>query len=235
MQVQQKASHLQSFGGINFLNDYLDKVDFRKIVLSTLGSRSRLAKYRYDELLSQIFFICSIGGDALNDSNIQHFQLSRHPHLRIAFADTIEYSFQQLRQPTEQQHTSTAIHQINEHSGFNKMLFLLCQMTGLLNGAEVYTMDYDGHIVENTKRDSAFTYKKTEGYYPVVCSMNKLPVYMQNRKGHTLEVYRAKEIIEQALQQCVANNITVHRFRADACCYQKDFIQYLENLDTPIK
>ena len=228
MQVQQNPSHLQSFGGINFLNEYLDKIGFRSIVLSTLGHRSLLAKYRYDDLLRQIFFICSIGGDALDDSNVLREQFSRHPYLRVASADTIEYAFQELRQPTEQKCTAAAVHHINEHGGFNKMLALLCKTTRLLNHTEGYTMDYDGHIVENTKGDNAFTYKKTEGYYPVVCSINKLPVYLQNRNGNTPESYGAKDIIEKALEQCADNNFTISRFRADACCYQKELIEYLE-------
>lgn len=53
-------------------------------------------------------------------------------------------------------------HLINEHKGFNRLFSNLCKQTGLLNNKEKYTMDYDGHIVENTKIDNAFTYKKAK-------------------------------------------------------------------------
>ncbi len=89
-------------------------------------------------------------------------------------------------------------------------------------------MDYDGHIIENSKPDNATTYKYSEGYYPVVCSINKLPVYLQNRNGNTPESYNQKSIIATALEQCTAHKIPVNKFRADACCYEKKTIEYLE-------
>ena len=102
------------------------------------------------------------------------------------------------------------------------------EQTGLLKQGEKHTMDYDGHIIENTKLDNAFTYKKSEGYYPVLCSINKLPIYLQNRKGNTPESYNQKNIIAAALEQCIAQKLTVNKFRADACCYEKNTIEYLE-------
>ena len=94
-------------------------------------------------------------------------------------------------------------------------------------------MDYDGHIIENNKLDNAFTYKKSEGYYPVLCSINKLPVYLQNRNGNTPESYNQKSSIAAALEQCIAQKLTVNKFRADACCYEKDTIQYLGKITSP--
>ena len=56
----------------------------------------------------------------------------------------------------------------------------------------------------------------------------KLPVYLQNRNGNTPESYNQKSSIAAALEQCMAQKLTVNKFRADACCYEKDTIQYLE-------
>lgn len=235
MQVQQKCTHIQSFGGLNFINEYLLRLNFENIVSAKLGYRNVSAIYSYADLLKQLFFIAVMGGDALDDSNILKQQLSDHPILRIASADTIEYAFQELRRPTqEKQGDKSVIHLINEHEGFNELLPLICLKTGLLAPAQDYTLDYDGHIIENTKRDNAFTYKKSEGYYPVVCSINKLPVFMQNRNGNTPESYSQKEIIEKAMGECSKNNIRITRFRADACCYQKELIEFFESSPTPV-
>lgn len=235
MQIQQKATHIQSFGGLNFINEYLTGIGFEDIVTGALGCRSLLAQYSYADLIRQLYFIAAIGGDALDDSNTLKQQLSDHPCLRIASADTIEYAFQELRQPIHKvAGKKDALHQTNEHEGFNKLLPLLCRKTKLLTHARGYTMDYDGHIIKNTKDDNAFTYKKTEGYYPVLCSINKLPVYMQNRNGNTPESFNQKQIIEKAINECAKNGIAIKSFRADACCYQKELIEYLEGLSTPV-
>jgi len=52
---------------------------------------------------------------------------------------------------------------------------------------------------------------------------------MQNRNGNTPESYNQYAIIKKAIDNCNDNDITVTSFRADACCYQKDTIEYLES------
>src|SRR5665647_2988471 len=176
MQVQVKKSFYQSFGGINFIEEDMRRINFSSIVTQTLGSRSLLAQYSYGDLLKAIFYSKLIGGDVLDDLNVLKEQLQDHPQLTIASPDTIEYAFQELVQPIKKEETATGKeHFINEHRGFNSLLTKLCGQTGLLKQHEKYTMDYDGHIIENNKLDNAFTYKKSEGYYPVLCSINKLP------------------------------------------------------------
>lgn len=229
MQVQQKTTHIQSFGGLNFINAYLNANNFQSIVTGHLGQRSIIARYSYADLLRQLFFLAAINGNTLDECNVLKEQLKDHPELRIASPDTIEYAFQELRQKTKLVTTEKGIcHQSNEHKAFNELLANLCSSLSLIKPDKPCTMDYDGHITENTKNDNTFTYKQTEGYYPVVCSINKLPVYMQNRNGNTPESYGQKGIIQQAIDNCNKKGITVNTFRADACCYQKETIEYLE-------
>lgn len=171
-----------------------------------------------------------MGGEVLDDNITLKEQLQDHPNLRIASPDTIEYSFKELQQSTCIQTSPTgAVHAINEHKGFNQLLATLCSQPGLLSDSQNCLLDYDGHIVENTKKDNARTYKKTEGYYPVICSIDKMPVYMQNRKGNTPESYNQLQIIQNAITNCANNNIKITAFRSDACCYEKETIQYLES------
>ena len=231
MQVQIKSAFYQCYGGINFIDADYNKLGFEKLITSHLGHRSLNAVYSYSDIIKTIFYIHAIGGDALDDVSVLKEQMQDHPGLSLCSADTIEYVSQQLRQPNTVITTEKAVtHIINEHEGFNKLLPALCKQGGLLTAATDYTMDYDGHIVKNTKPDNARNYKKTEGYYPVVCSINKWPVYMQNRNGNTPESYNQLAIISKALTQCQSQDIKVKKFRADACCYQKQTVLYLEQL-----
>jgi hypothetical protein len=119
-------------------------------------------------------------------------------------------------------------HHINEHEDFNKPLTAISVAGATLNTKEAYTLDYDGHIVENTKKDNACNYRHTRSYYPVVCSIDKLPVYMQNRNGNTPESYGHLSIVQQAITHCKAVQLKVAKFRADACCYEQKTLQWLE-------
>ena len=99
MQVQIKPIFFQSFGGINFIEEDIRKINFDTLVTETLGSRSLLAQYSYGDLLKNIFYSKLIGGDVLDDLNVLKEQLQDHPRLKIASPDTIEYAFQELVQP----------------------------------------------------------------------------------------------------------------------------------------
>ena len=55
MQVQVKKSFYQSFGGINFIEEDIRKINFDPLVTETLGSRSLLAQYSYGDLLKNIY------------------------------------------------------------------------------------------------------------------------------------------------------------------------------------
>lgn len=198
MQVQINPTFYQSFGGINFIEEDIKKINFDPLITESLGSRSILAQYSYGDLLKSIFYSKLIGGDTLDDLNVLKEQLQDHPWLTIPSPDTLEYAFQELIQSVKREATTThKEHLINEHKGFNNLLTKLCRQTGLLKQEEKYTMDYDGHIIENSKPDNATTYKYSEGYYPVVCSINKLPVYLQNRNGNTPEVIIKKVLLQR--------------------------------------
>lgn len=210
------------------------EADFSKsgidqLITAHLGLRSITAQYSYADVLKSLFFMFSMGGEVLDDLNIVREQLQDHPSLKICSPDTVEYVCHQLIQSTATVKTAKGTeHHINEHTNFNKLLPELCLQGGMLDKKQSYTMDYDGHIIENTKIDNAFTYKKTEGYYPVILSINRLPVYIQNRNGNTPENYNQLELIKQAFNRCNELNIVLKKFRADACCYEKDTIVYLE-------
>ena len=212
------------------------KLGFGQLMTSYLGQRSFNALYSNSDIIKTIFYIHAIGGDVLDDVNTLREQMKDHPGIAICSADTIEYVARELQQPNSRIITDKNVtHILNEHAGFNQLLPAMCKRSGLLNTTDTYTMDYDGHSVENTKPDNACNYKKSEGYYPVICSVNKLPVYMQNRNGNTPESYNQLAIIKKAFENCDAQNIKFKNFRADASCYQKETVAYLESRPDDIK
>ncbi len=101
MQVQVNPTFYQSFGGINFIEEDIKKINFDPLVAETLGSRSILAQYSYGDLLKSIFYSKLIGGDTLDDLNVLKEQLQDHPRLTIPSPDTLEYAFQELIQPVK--------------------------------------------------------------------------------------------------------------------------------------
>jgi hypothetical protein len=229
MQVQVKAAFYQCFGGINFMEADFNSLNFEPLITQHPGLRSHQAVYSYGDVLKHLLLMFAIGGDVLDDLHTLKAQLQDHPHLSICSPDTMEYVCNQLKTATLCQLTDKGVqHLINEHEGFNKLLAAISLTGAILNTKDAYTLDYDGHIVENTKGDNACNYKHTRSYYPVVCSINKLPVYMQNRRGNTPESYGHLCIIQQAISNCRALQLKVAKFRADACCYEQKTLAWLE-------
>ncbi len=229
MQVRQKSTFIQSFGGINFIHEQIIGKKFYKLVSDHLGDRNPRATYSYGDILSQMFYTDLIGGEVLDDTGMLKTQLQDHPTLQIASADTIEYVCQELKQPTTRIETKDGVvHEINEHNSLNRLLPAIGKRFGLFKKQETYLMDYDGHIVENHKSDNARTYKMSEGYYPVVCSIGKLPVFIQNRNGNTPEGYNQLPVIKAAIQNCTDKGIEINAFRSDSCSYQKATVEFLE-------
>lgn len=230
MQVEVKQSFYQSFGGINFMEADYRRLGFSSLIAAHLGLRSLSAVYSYSDVIKTIFFTHSIGGDVLDDANTLRQQLQDHPTIKICSPDTIEYVCQQLRVPKQIITTDKGVvHQIVTHANFNRLLLALSLRGGIISTTGNYTLDYDGHIVENTKPDNARNYKQTESYYPVIGSINKLPIYIENRNGNTPENYRQLEILRQTLTQCEAEGVQIKKIRADACCYEKETVEFLES------
>src|SRR3954453_18191222 len=176
MQVQVKPAFYQCFGGINFIEADFNALNFETLITRHLGSRSHQALYSYSDVIKHLLLLFAIGGDVVDDLNTLKAQLGDHPYLSICSPDTVEYVCNQLKTATYCQLTDKGVqHYINEHAGFNQLLAAISVAGATLNTKDAYTLDYDGHILENTKGDNACNYKHTRSYYPVVCSINKLP------------------------------------------------------------
>jgi hypothetical protein len=229
MQVEVKAAFYQCFGGLNFMDADYESMGFESVITRYLGARSPQAVYSYSDVIKHLFYMFSIGGDVLDDLNTLKAQLHDQPQLVSCSPDTVEYVCQELKNTTLDYITDKGVkHQINQHDAFNQLLLCISLLGGTLHKEDGYTLDYDGHIVENTKKDNARNYKKTESYYPVICSINKLPIYMQNRNGNTPENYEQSAVLRQAFLNCEAEGVPITKFRADACCYEKATVELME-------
>ena len=133
MQIEIKKSFHQSFGGINFLDADLRRSGFRRLITEHLGHRSINAQYSYSDVIKNLFFMFSIGGDVLDDMNTLREQMQDHPWLRICSPDTVEYVCGELRQPAQVITTGKEkTHYLNEHAGFNRLFPALCLQGGIL-------------------------------------------------------------------------------------------------------
>ena len=68
----------------------------------------------------------------------------------------------------------------------NNLLVNLLVLTNQLNtNNKDYVLDYDNQFIPTDKYDSKRSYKKAEGYFPGIASINNLPVYIENRNGNS--------------------------------------------------
>jgi len=90
MQVQTKPTFFQSFGGLNFMNRDYARLGISKLLTQHLGFPHPKAVYQFRDILKNLHFNFSIGGDVLDDLNTLKNQLQDHLSLKICSPDTVE-------------------------------------------------------------------------------------------------------------------------------------------------
>jgi hypothetical protein len=99
---------------------------------------------------------------------------------------------------------------------------------GLLKNDVGYTLDFDHQLLPCEKKDSSMSYKKIEGYFPGVCIINGMPVYIENRSGHSNVKYLQEETLERAFTLFREEGITVAKSRMDCGSYSRKIIDVVE-------
>ncbi len=85
--------------------------------------------------------------------------------MQVCSADTLLRGMKELAVPTTRLENpeSKVQHQFNINPRLNRLLIKCLVLTGQLNRAHYYVLDYDNQILPTEKYDATKTYKKTAG------------------------------------------------------------------------
>jgi hypothetical protein len=226
-----KSNSISAFGGMNFVFEYLNKLNISDILSDSLPKLNPNSRYSWKDLFYSFLSIYFCGGDCIEDihTNLRpHFE--NNPYIKLPSPDTLLKRLSELA--TENQICKTkrgsVEHEFNSNEELCKLNMAILSKLGVLNSQEL-TLDYDNTIIFNEKSDSKMTYKRDYGYQPGVCTINEEHIlYIENRNGNS----DAKSFQIDTLQRMFGalekvKTSKVSHFRADAASYQYEVIELL--------
>ena len=224
-----KSSHINPFGGLNFVLEEFNRLKLDKILSKNLPSLAPQSKYKWKDLLYSFWSIYFCGGDCIEDISINLGKhLTNSPLLKIPSPDRILDRFKELAIP-EVLYTvprGTSLHQFSMHTELNELNLKILKKIGL-SEKEEYTLDYDNTIIFTNKADSRRSYKKDFGYCPGVGIIGNNIVYVENRNGNSDAKTLQFETLTRMFSLLEQQNIKVASFRADGASYQFDIVNLI--------
>lgn len=199
--------------------------------------RKHNSKYRFSDM-----FISWISAAMCGATRIDHVtglkeDLEVIPELNVPSHDTVGRMMKSLA--TEIISDSRKMnYQINDNYyddniHLNRLLIQVTKKMGILNEHEEYVLDVDCTFID-TRCSGAISMKDKDapGFFPMICLIGDLPVFVSMRNGNSISDYRIKECIEQCLDLLDEENIKVKIVRTDGAGYRKELLTMLEKRQT---
>lgn len=223
---------ISAFGGINFVFDYLNRLEIDKLCHAHLPGVAAQSRYSWKDVFYSLKSVFLCGGDSIEDL---HTHLKSHfldnPYVKLASPDTV---LRRLSELTEQTKTcvtkrGAVTHQYCTNRTLENFNLEVLKKIGVLDSREL-TLDYDNTIIFNEKQDSKMTYKRDYGYQPGVCTVNEqFVLYIENRNGNSDAKSFQRDTLERIFDLLETKKVKkIKNFRADAASYQYDVVALLQ-------
>jgi len=229
IKVQKSNQEVNPFGGLNFIAENIKTSGISEIIDNQLGSRGSRAIYSYSDIFTALFMVFYAGGDRMEDidDNLKD-KFNDVENLLVPSPDTIGRGLIELSTEKELHLNSDVIHEYNDNLKLNKLLLKILKEFKLLTTEDEYLLDFDHQFIPTGKYDSKTSYKKKDGYFPGIASINDMPVYIENRNGNSNVKYLQHETILKIFTALDKEGIKIDKFRADAGSYIEKVITLAE-------
>lgn len=226
-----KSSHINPFGGLNFVINEFDKQKIGQLLSETLPPLAPQCQYSWKDLLYSFWSVYFCGGDCIEDlSGNLKYHLNDNPLVKIPSPDRVLDRFKELAIPKDAFTVprGKSLHQFSLHRELNELnLKLLNKLGSLKNQAHI--LDYDNTILYTNKADSKRSYKKDFGYCPGVGIIGNNIVYVENRNGNSDAKTLQFETLTRMFSLLEQQKIKIDSFRADGASYQFDIVNLVAN------
>ena len=231
MKITYSKENINSFGGINFADHIIGNSSFYKIIDQELGNRGEKAIYSYSDLIRSYFLLTICGGECAEDitENLRS-ELEQIKNFDVSSADTLLRLQKELSTEKEIYVSPTGIgHEFNVNTKMNKLLVMLLVESKQLNPRNKnYIFDYDNQFIPTDKYDSKRSYKKADGYFPGIATIENHPVYIENRNGNSNVKYKQEETLKRAYDILNEFGIKPKYSRMDCGSFDKKVIPVVE-------
>jgi hypothetical protein len=215
----------------------LQELKIPEIIESYLGQRVKQAKYSNVDILTSWILTQLTTGFRLLSIKDAEKDLSLIPELNIPSHDTVNRFFKKIAAPRQLINFKNKKHpnyeakdyNISENPKLNELLVQSAIALDLLKPDTPYTLDIDLTQLKSETRDSVPMRKNGRGYGSMVCSIGKIPVYIDIRDGNAPANYRLVEAIESCMEMLRKYNIVIDYVRSDGAGYTNAFLDYLDS------
>jgi hypothetical protein len=232
MKITYSNSKIKSFGGINFADLIISKSNVYQTIAQSLGNRGLRSEYKFSDLFRSYFLLTLCGGECAEDIT-EHLrgELDQVKDYNVCSADTLLRMQKEISTEKETFISETEIkHEFNVNMAMNSLMVKLLLQTGQMspdnNG---YIFDYDNQFIPTEKYDSKRSYKKANGYFPGIASINNHPVYIENRNGNSNVKYKQNQTLLRAYNLLAQHNIKIKHSRMDCGSFDRTVIPVVEN------
>lgn len=231
MKITYSTDKINSFGGINFADHIIGKASLYTIIDQELGMRGEKATYSYSDLIRSYFLLALCGGECAEDitENLR-YELEQVKGFNASSADTLLRMQKELTTDKEIYVSPTGIkHEFNVSRKMNKLMVKLLVKSKQLNPKNKnYIFDYDNQFIATDKYDSKRSYKKADGYFPGIATIENYPVYIENRNGNSNVKYKQEETLKRAYDILGGFGIKPKYSRMDCGSFDKEVIPVVE-------
>lgn len=231
MKITYSTDTIHSFGGINFTDQLLSKAGVYENIDTVLGSRSLASQYRYSDLLRTYLQMILCGGQCAEDVTTHvRKELEQLAGFQVCSADTLLRMQKELVTPKEIFVSKSGVtHEFNSNLKMNRLMVDLLLTTKQLSPHKKdYIFDYDNQFIPTGKYDSKRSYKKADGYFPGIASIDNHPVYIENRNGNSNVKYKQEQTLARAYKVLVDAGIKVKHSRMDCGSFTQEVVKVVE-------
>ena len=231
MKVTYSKDNISAFGGLIFTDKLIKDHGIFDIIDKKLGCRGLMSQYNYSDLIRSYLAMSLCGGSCAEDITVHlRKELELIPDFKVPSADTILRLQKELATPKiHYTSDSDTKHEFNINTSLNELMVQLLVSTGQLDSEnKEYIFDYDNQFIATGKYDSILSYKKSNGYFPGIATINNTPVYIENRNGNSNVKYKQGETLARAYEILKDNNIKVKYSRMDCGSFTYDVVKAIE-------
>ncbi len=224
------TENISAYGGLNFISERFNKLDFSSLIENQLGQRPLQSKFSYSDVIKNLWMLFLSGGDCAEDIQ-EHLKSDflQIPNLKVCSPDTIGRVLKSLSQKKEIHISDSGVeHQFSNHDNLNTLNIDMLLKTKVLEPDKYYDFDFDHQFIPCEKYDSKKSYKMKRGYFPGVSTIGKHIIHIENRNGNTNVKYKQSDTLKNAYNLLESKNIKINRSRMDCGSFSKEIIDVVE-------
>ena len=236
MKITTSTENISAYGGLNFISEIFNNLDFDSLIEKQLGKRPSQAAFSYSDVIKNLWMLFLAGGDCAEDIE-EHLKSDflQIPNLKVCSADTIGRVLKKIAVPNKIHISDSGIeHQFCNHKSLNALNLEMLLKTKALKVNHSYDFDFDHQFIPCEKYDSKKGYKMKRGYFPGVSTLGKHIVHIENRNGNTNVKYKQSDTLTDAYHLLKSKNININRSRMDCGSFSREIVDVVEQNSTLI-